>query len=72
MAYFSSALTVAESIRYHSNPLDTESLESDNMIYIFPDQRGEHLDLLPGNRAELLRTWTAELRELHISARWTC
>lgn len=29
-----------ELIRYHSDPLDLESLESDNMIYIFPDREG--------------------------------
>lgn len=30
----------SELIRYHSNPLDVESLESDNMIYIFQDKEG--------------------------------
>ncbi|MBV9678119.1 MAG: hypothetical protein JO185_17405, partial [Acidobacteriaceae bacterium] len=30
----------SELLRYHSNPLDVESLESDKMIYIFQDKEG--------------------------------
>ncbi len=35
--------------RYHSNPLDVESLESDNMIYIFPDKEGNIWTCFQGN-----------------------